>query len=94
MHQMTWDNFGNLGEELKTRRAKEGMSQQQCAEWLNVSQTDISHVESGKLYTPSKLMMARILDYLGYRLLVEYKPNGAQVVYARVKQNQVTNDLQ
>lgn len=94
MNQTTFCNFGNISSELKMRRAKDGISQQQCAELINVSQTDISHVESGKFYTPSKLVMARILDYLGYKLVIKFKPDGTQVVYAHAKQNWVINDVQ
>ena len=60
---MATDN--NIGENIKKRRTKLGLSQEFFAQKSCVKYTSLTKIESGVIKTPSVLMVAKIAKALG-----------------------------
>ena len=60
---MTTEN--NIGENIKKRRTKLGLSQEDFAQKSGVKYTTLTKIESGVIKTPSVLMMEKIAKTLG-----------------------------
>ncbi|AWI03477.1 helix-turn-helix domain-containing protein [Clostridium drakei] len=54
-----------FGEFLKNLRKEKGLSQRQLADLCNISNTEISRIESGKRQKPSPNILKAIAPYLG-----------------------------
>lgn len=54
----------NIGENIKKRRTKLGLSQEIFAQKSGVKYTSLTKIESGVIKTPSVLMMAKIAKAL------------------------------
>ena len=59
---MTTEN--NIGENIKKRRTKLGLSQEIFAQKSGVKYTSLTKIESGVIKTPSVLMMEKIAKAL------------------------------
>ena len=59
---MATDN--NIGENIKKRRTKLGLSQEFFAQKSGVKYTSLTKIESGVIKTPSVLMVAKIAKAL------------------------------
>ena len=55
----------NIGENIKKRRAKLGLSQEDFAQKSGVKYTTLTKIESGIIKTPSVLMVEKIAKALG-----------------------------
>ena len=55
----------NIGENIKKRRTKLGLSQEDFAQKSGVKYTTLTKIESGVIKKPSVLLMARIAKALG-----------------------------
>ncbi len=55
----------NIGENIKKRRAKLGLSQEDFAQKSGVKYTTLTKIESGVIKTPSVLITAKIAKALG-----------------------------
>ncbi|MDO8664099.1 MAG: helix-turn-helix transcriptional regulator [Candidatus Liptonbacteria bacterium] len=55
----------NIGENIKKRRTKLGLSQENFAQKSGVKYTTLTKIESGVIKTPSVLMMEKIAKALG-----------------------------
>ncbi len=55
----------NIGENIKKRRAKLGLSQEDLAKKSGVKYTTLTKIESGVIKTPSVVMTAKIARILG-----------------------------
>lgn len=55
----------NIGENIKKRRTKLGLSQEDFAQKSGVKYTTLTKVESGVIKTPSVLMVEKIAKALG-----------------------------
>ena len=55
----------NIGENIKRRRTKLGLSQEIFAQKSGVKYTSLTKIESGVIKTPSVLMVAKIAKALG-----------------------------
>ena len=55
----------NIGENIKKRRTKLGLSQEIFAQKSGVKYTSLTKIESGVIKTPSVLMVAKIAKALG-----------------------------
>ena len=55
----------NIGENIKKRRTKLGLSQEDFAQKSGVKYTTLTKIESGVIKTPSVLMMEKIAKTLG-----------------------------
>ena len=55
----------NIGENIKKRRTKLGLSQEDFAQKSGVKYTTLTKIESGVIKTPSVLMMEKIAKALG-----------------------------
>ena len=60
---MTTEN--NISENIKKRRTKLGLSQEDFAKKSGVKYTSLTKIESGVIKTPSVLAMAKIAKALG-----------------------------
>ena len=60
---MATDN--NIGENIKRRRTKLGLSQEDFAQKSGVKYTTLTKIESGVIKTPSVLMVEKIAKILG-----------------------------
>ena len=60
---MATDN--NIGENIKRRRTKLGLSQEDFAQKSGVKYTTLTKIESGVIKTPSVLMVEKIAKALG-----------------------------
>lgn len=60
---MATDN--NIGENIKKRRTKLGLSQEDFAQRSGVKYTTLTKIESGVIKTPSVLMVEKIAKALG-----------------------------
>ena len=60
---MTTEN--NIGENIKKRRTKLGLSQEDFAQKSSVKYTTLTKIESGVIKTPSVLMVEKIAKALG-----------------------------
>ena len=60
---MTTEN--NIGENIKKRRTKLGLSQEDFAQKSGVKYTTLTKIESGVIKTPSVLMVEKIAKALG-----------------------------
>ena len=60
---MTIEN--NIGENIKKRRTKLGLSQEDFAQKSGVKYTILTKIESGVINTPSVLMVGKIAKALG-----------------------------
>lgn len=58
-------NENNIGENIKKRRTKLGLSQEDFAQKSGVKYTTLTKIESGVIKTPSVLMMEKIAKALG-----------------------------
>jgi len=59
---MTTEN--NIGENIKKRRTKLGLSQEDFAQKSGVKYTTLTKIESGVIKTPSVVIMAKIAKAL------------------------------
>ncbi len=66
-----YDIEAELCELIATTRTQLGITQKQLAEKSGVSQANISKIENGS-YRPSILILKRIADGLGKRLIIEF----------------------
>ena len=57
-------NENNIGENIKKRRAKLGLSQEDFAQKSGVKYTTLTKIESGDIKTPSVVIMAKIAKAL------------------------------
>ena len=57
-------NENNIGENIKKRRAKLGLSQEDFAKKSGVKYTTLTKIESGVIKTPSVVIMAKIAKAL------------------------------
>ncbi len=57
-------NENNIGENIKKRRAKLGLSQEDFAQKSGVKYTTLTKIESGVIKTPSVLMVEKIAKAL------------------------------
>jgi len=55
----------NIGENIKKRRTKLGLSQEDFAQKSGVKYTTLTKIESGVIKTPSVVIMAKIARVLG-----------------------------
>ena len=55
----------NIGENIKKRRKKLGLSQEDFAQKSGVKYTTLTKIESGVIKTPSVLMVEKIAKALG-----------------------------
>ncbi len=55
----------NVGENIKKRRAKLGLSQEYFAQKSGVKYTTLTKIESGVIKKPSVLLMAKVAKALG-----------------------------
>ena len=55
----------NMGENIKKRRTKLGLSQEDFAQKSGVKYTTLTKIESGVIKTPSVLMVEKIAKALG-----------------------------
>jgi len=55
----------NIGENIKKRRAKSGLSQEEFAQKSGVKYTTLTKIETGVIKKPSVLLMAKIAKALG-----------------------------
>ena len=55
----------NIGENIKKRRTKLGLSQEDFAKKSGVKYTTLTKIESGVIKTPSVLMVEKIAKALG-----------------------------
>ena len=55
----------NIGENIKKRRTKLGLSQEDFAKKSGVKYTTLTKIESGVIKTPSVLMMEKIAKTVG-----------------------------
>jgi len=55
----------NIGENIKKRRTKLGLSQEDFAQKSGVKYTTLTKIENGVIKTPSVLMMEKIAKALG-----------------------------
>ena len=55
----------NIGENIKKRRTKLGLSQEDFAQKSGVKYTTLTKIESGVIKTPSVVIMAKIAKALG-----------------------------
>ena len=55
----------NIGENIKKRRTKLGLSQEDFAQKSGVKYTTLTKIETGVIKKPSVLLMARIAKALG-----------------------------
>ena len=55
----------NIGENIKKRRTKLGLSQEDFAQKSGVKYTTLTKIESGVIKTPSVLMVEKIAKVLG-----------------------------
>ena len=55
----------NIGENIKKRRTKLGLSQEDFAQKSGVKYTTLTKIESGVIKTPTVLMMEKIAKALG-----------------------------
>ena len=55
----------NIGKNIKKRRTKLGLSQEDFAQKSGVKYTTLTKIESGVIKTPSVLMMEKIAKALG-----------------------------
>ena len=55
----------NIGENIKRRRIKLGLSQEDFAQKSDVKYTTLTKIESGVIKTPSVLMVEKIAKALG-----------------------------
>ena len=55
----------NIGENIKKRRTKLGLSQEDFAQKSGVKYTTLTKIESGGIKTPSVLMVEKIAKALG-----------------------------
>ncbi|MDO8524698.1 MAG: helix-turn-helix transcriptional regulator [bacterium] len=58
-------NENNIGENIKKRRAKLGLSQENFAQKSGVKYTTLTKIESGVIKTPSVLMVEKLAKALG-----------------------------
>ena len=58
-------NENNIGENIKKRRTKLGLSQEDFAQKSGVQYTTLTKIESGVIKTPSVLMVEKIAKALG-----------------------------
>lgn len=58
-------NENNIGENIKKRRTKLGLSQEDFAQKSGVKYTTLTKIESGVIKTPSVLMVEKIAKTLG-----------------------------
>ena len=58
-------NENNIGENIKKRRTKLGLSQEDFAQKSGVKYTTLTKIESGVIKTPSVLMVEKIAKALG-----------------------------
>lgn len=76
-------DYKKVGCEIKIRRIRTGLSQTKFAEFLGISQTHLSNVESGRVMLSLKLLLKikrcfmctldEIIDPDGYKALQESK---------------------
>jgi transcriptional regulator with XRE-family HTH domain len=55
----------NIGENIKKRRTKLGLSQEDFAQKSGVKYTTLTKIETGVIKTPSVVIMAKIAKALG-----------------------------
>jgi len=55
----------NIGENIKKRRTKLGLSQEDFAQKSGVKYTTLTKIESGVIKTPSVVLVAKIAKTLG-----------------------------
>lgn len=55
----------SIGENIKKRRTKQGLSQENFAQKSGVKYTTLTKIESGVIKTPSVVIMAKIAKALG-----------------------------
>ena len=62
-----------FGEWIQEQRKKSGLSQRQLAVLINISNTEISRIESGERKRPAPYILKRIAPHIGisYRVLLE-----------------------
>jgi len=58
----------NIGENIKKRRAKQGLSQEDFAKKSGVKYTTLTKIESNVIKKPSVLVMAKIAKALGVNI--------------------------
>ena len=58
-------NESSIGENIKKRRTKLGLSQENFAQKSGVKYTTLTKIESGVIKTPSVVIMAKIAKALG-----------------------------
>lgn len=58
----------NIGENIKKRRTKLGLSQEDFAQKSGVKYTTLTKIESGVIKTPSVVIMAKIAKTLGVNI--------------------------
>ena len=61
-------NEVNIGENIKKRRAKQGLSQEDFAKKSGVKYTTLTKIESNVIKKPSVLVMAKIAKALGVNI--------------------------
>ena len=84
----------NIGKFIKEKREKKGLSQRKLAELANVSNTEISRIESGERKRPAPYILRRIAPYLGvnYEELLEIAGYKELVVEKPLQVLQVKDD--
>lgn len=58
----------SIGENIKKRRTKLGLSQEDFAQKSGVKYTTLTKIESGVIKTPSVIIMAKIAKVLGVNI--------------------------
>ena len=61
-------NEVNIGENIKKRRAKQGLSQEDFAKKSGVKYTTLTKIENNVIKKPSVLVMAKIAKALGVNI--------------------------
>lgn len=66
---LTKEQYRSIGEQIRKERLRKGMSQQQLAEAVSLSQSALSLIEDG-LATPIQHKIIAIEEYLGIELVI------------------------
>ncbi|MCY4068242.1 MAG: helix-turn-helix transcriptional regulator [Acidimicrobiaceae bacterium] len=69
------DSLGTLGNAVRERRRRLGMTQAELAEAAGVSRPQVSRIECGAM-NPGFLVLLRLFRKLGCRLIAEPRPAG------------------
>ena len=86
--------MNKLGGLIREKREEKGLSQRQLAEKIDVSNTEISRIESGERRSPAPYILRRMAPHLGvtYRRLLELSGYKDLVLEEPVEREMVRED--